>query len=101
MPQGSGKSPISAAPILSNSPGTLYVTVEDTFGHRGMIIHPEPDAPLMTEWTEWRIPLADLLALGVDVTAVESISLGIDNRNRPAEASSGMVHIDHITVPRP
>jgi len=55
----------------------------------------------MTKRTEWRIPLADLLALGVDVTAVESISLGIDNRNRPAEAGSGMVHIDHITVPRP
>jgi hypothetical protein len=75
--------------------------VEDAFGHRGTIVYPEPDAPLMTKWTEWRIPLADLVALGVDATAAERISLGIDNRDRPAEAGSGMVNIDHITVPRP
>lgn len=85
----------------SDSPGDLYVTVGDALGHRGTIVHPEPDAPLITEWTQWRIPLADLAALGVDTRAVESISLGIDNRNRLAEAGAGMVHIDDITVPRP
>ncbi len=83
----------------SNSPGNFYVAIKDTPGHRATIVHPEPDAPLMTEWTEWRIPLADLLTLGVDPRAIESISLGIDNRDRPAEAGSGTVHIDDITVP--
>ncbi len=85
----------------SNSPGDFYVTVGDASGHRGTIVHPTSDALLTTEWTEWRVPFADLLALGVDVTAVGGMSLGIDNRNRQAEAGSGIVHIDYITVPRP
>jgi len=85
----------------SNSPGNFYVTISDALGHRGKIVHPEPDTLLMTEWTEWRIPLTDLLALGVDTKAVRSLSLGIDNRDQPAEAGSGIVHIDDLTVPRP
>jgi hypothetical protein len=85
----------------SNSPGSLYVTLQDASGHRGTLVHPQPDAPLMMEWTEWRIPLADLLALGVDATAVESVALGIDNRDRPAEAGSGLVYLDNITVLHP
>jgi hypothetical protein len=84
----------------SNNPGSLYVTFQDASGRRGTLVHPQPDAPLMMDWTEWRIPLADLLALGVDTAAVESIALGIDNRDRPAEAGSGLVHLDDITVPR-
>jgi len=84
----------------TNSPGSLYLTVEDALGRQGTIVHPDADAPLATEWTEWKIPLTGLLGLSVDVTAVKSISLGIDNRNRMAEGGLGIVYIDDIAVSR-
>ena len=88
-------------PNPNNSPGDLYVAVQDSSGHRGVIPHPDADAPLITQWTEWTIPLTDLVALGVDTTRIESVSLGIDSQDRPAQAGSGVVHIDNITVLHP
>jgi hypothetical protein len=49
----------------------------------------------------WSFTTADFLALGGDATAVESIALGVDNCDRPAEAGSGLVHIDDIRVLHP
>jgi len=88
-------------PNPSNSPGDLYVAVQDSYGHRGTIVHPEPDAPLIAEWTEWRIPLADLTALDVDITSIESVSLGVENHNQVDQTSSGVIHVDDIAVLRP
>ncbi len=85
----------------NNSPGDLYVTVQDSAGHRATIVHPDLNAPLATQWTDWKVPLTDLAALGVDTMSVEGVSVGVDNRGQMSQAGSGVIRIDDIAVLHP
>ena len=60
-----------------NDPAQLYIEVEDVQGRVGEVIHPDPDILLRAEWTEWRIPLSRFAQRGVNLVAVERMSIGM------------------------
>jgi hypothetical protein len=79
-----------------NDPGDLYVAVEDAAGNIAQAV--SPVATTATKWTQWSIPLADLSAAGVDVTAVAKIYLGVGDRDNPTAGGSGRLFIDDIVI---
>jgi len=81
-----------------NGPGQLYLSIEDDAGLIAPIIHPDPDAVLATEWRQWSISLADLIAAGVDVTAIRTLNIGVGDLDNPQPGGIGIIYVDDIRV---
>ena len=79
-----------------NGPDTLYIGVEDTAGKVVVASHPDPDALLLDSWQEWIVLLSEFTAAGVDLGAVETVIVGVGNRDNPAVGGAGLVLIDDV-----
>ena len=79
-----------------NDPGKLYLSIEDDAGQAAVVIHPDSDAVLTMEWQEWSIPLADLIAAGVDVTAIRKLNIGVGELDNPQPGGIGIIYVDDI-----
>jgi hypothetical protein len=86
---------IISAPRQNSTQG-LYVVVEDSAGRTGVVPHPDPAAVNVTEWTEWRIPLSELAAANVNLSAIKKMTIGIGNRDNPVPDGTGLIFIDDI-----
>jgi regulation of enolase protein 1 (concanavalin A-like superfamily) len=84
-------------PQWANSPGDLYVTVQDSANQTATVVHPT----LVTtdEWTEWKIPLRDFA--GVNMTRVKTLYVGVGDRANPTPGGAGRIFIDDIGFGRP
>ncbi|MHC4584717.1 MAG: PA14 domain-containing protein [Planctomycetota bacterium] len=78
----------------ANAAETMYVVLNGT----AMVTNDNPDAAQATAWTEWTI---DLQAFGVNLTNVNTITLGFGNRTNPVAGGSGMVFFDDIRLYAP
>jgi hypothetical protein len=65
------------------------------------VYHDNPDAALIEKWTEWRIDLQEFAAQGVNLTNVNTISIGFGDKNNLRAGGSGMVLFDDIRLYRP
>jgi internalin A len=82
----------------TNEPDALYVMLEDDGGHLAAVVHPDPDAVLATTWLEWNIPLADLIAAGVDVAAIHKMDIGVGSPDNPNPGGAGIIYMDDVRV---
>ncbi|MBW7991229.1 MAG: hypothetical protein FVQ84_14625 [Planctomycetes bacterium] len=80
--------------MAANAPDAMYVALNG--GTK--VYHDNPDAALTTNWTEWNI---DLQAFGVNLTNVNTITLGLDNSSNPAAGGSGLIYFDDIRLNAP
>ena len=83
---------------VDNGRDPLYVVIEDNAGHAGLVIHPDPNAVLATQWQKWHIPLSDLRGAGVDVATVNKMAIGVGDRNNPKPGGTGKIYIDDIRL---
>jgi len=81
-----------------NGPGRLYLSIEDNVGRTAALIHQDTDAVLALQWQQWSIPLADLIADGIDATAIRKISIGIGDLDNPQPGNVGIIYLDNIRV---
>ena len=81
----------------SNAAETLYVVLNGS----AVVSHDNPDAALIDEWTEWTIDLQVFADQGVNLTNVNTIGLGLGNRNNPVAGGSGTMYFDDIRLYRP
>lgn len=86
-----------------NDPDHLYVAVQDAEGRSGLVAHPNnPEALLVDQWTEWRIPLSELEAQGVDLFHIEQLTIGVgDTRAQGGSrnaGSHGKFYVDQIRL---
>jgi hypothetical protein len=86
---------------LDNGPGTLYVGVADTAGNVAVVVHSDPDALLVDSWQEWSIRLSEFTAAGVNLAAVETVIVGVGNRDNPTAGEAGLVLIDDVEFGAP
>jgi hypothetical protein len=77
----------------SNAAGQLYVTLNGNV----RVNHDNPDAALATRWTEWNIPLQAFADQGVNLSNVNSITLGL----RSVTGGTGMMYFDDIRLYKP
>jgi hypothetical protein len=78
----------------ANDAETMYVVLNGTAG----INNDNPNAAQATAWTEWSI---DLQAFGINLTNVNTITLGFGNRTNPFAGGYGTVYFDDIRLYRP
>jgi len=81
-----------------NSPQPLYVVVEDSAGKSKTVTNSDPLAVNVTEWTPWSIPLSEFTSAGVSLSKVKKMTIGVGNRNSPAQDGAGLIYIDDIRV---
>jgi len=84
--------------ITSNEPEPMYVVLNGS----AVVYHDNPDASLIDEWTEWRIDLQEFADKGVDLTNVNSMSIGIGTQgSTTTPGDSGIMYFDDIRLYRP
>jgi internalin A len=81
-----------------NGTGRLYMSIEDDAGQISIINHPNPDAVLDEQWQQWNISLVDLIADGIDVTAIRKLHIGIGTLDNPQAGGIGIIYVDDIQV---
>ncbi|MGE5296986.1 MAG: carbohydrate binding domain-containing protein [Solirubrobacterales bacterium] len=81
-----------------NDADGVYVIVEDGAGHKATIAHPDPAATLITDWTEWRIPLSEIKSAGVNLASIAKVVVGAGDRKSPKAGGLGRIFVDDILV---
>jgi hypothetical protein len=77
----------------SNAAEQLYVTLNGN----ARVDHDNPDAARVTSWTEWSIPLQAFADQGVNLSNVNSITLGL----RSVTGGTGIMYFDDIRLYAP
>ena len=65
------------------------------------VYHDDPAVAQTTIWTEWVVPLQAFADQGVDLTNVNTISVGLGDKNNVAVGGSGVLYVDDIRLYRP
>ncbi len=78
----------------ANAAETLYVALNGS----AVVSHDNLDAAQTGRWTEWSIPLQAFADQGVNLTNVDTISLGLGNKNNPQAGGSGTMYFDDIRL---
>ena len=81
-----------------NAPAPLYIAVEDSAGHVGIVTHPDGAIVTAKDWAEWKIPLSDFANAKVTLTAVKKMYIGVGSRNARTAGGTGVVYIDDIRL---
>ncbi len=79
---------------LDNAAELLYVAVDGT----AIVTHDNPNASQIAIWTEWTIDGQTFIDQGVDPTNVNTIALGLGDKNNPQAGGSGMMYFDDIAI---
>ncbi len=74
-----------------NAAETLYVALNGN----AIVTNDNPDAAQITTWTQWNI---DLQVFGVNLANVNTIALGLGNKNNPLAGGSGTMYFDDIRL---
>jgi len=77
-----------------NAAETLYVALNGS----AVVTNDNPDAAQVTTWTEWTIDLQAFTDQGVNLTNVDTIALGLGNKNNPLAGGSGTMYFDDIRL---
>ena len=80
-----------------NAAERMYVALNGI----AVVYHGNPDAVLIEEWTEWRIDLQEFAAQGVNLTNVNTISIGFGDKSNLQAGGLGLVFFDDIRLYRP
>jgi len=75
----------------------MYVALNDS----AVVTNDNPEAALISTWTQWNIDLQTFADQGVDLSNVNTITLGLGNRNNPVAGGSGMMYFDDIRLYAP
>jgi hypothetical protein len=78
----------------ANAAETLYVALNGS----AVVNHDNPNAAQITAWTQWNIDLQAFADQGVNLANVNTISLGLGNKNNPLAGGSGTMYFDDIRL---
>jgi len=78
----------------ANAAETLYVALNGS----AVVNHDNPNAAQVDEWTEWNIDLQAFADQGVNLANVNTIAIGLGNRNNPVAGGSGTMYFDDIRL---
>jgi hypothetical protein len=81
----------------ANDAENLYVALNGS----AVVNHDNPDAARRATWTEWNVELQAFTDQGVNLANVDSITLGLGNKNNPVAGGSGMMYFDDIRLYAP
>jgi hypothetical protein len=76
----------------------MYVAVASGGGTPAVVRHDDPGATQIGDWTQWLINLKQFSDGGVNLTNVNTISIGFGDKNNPRPGGSGMMLFDDIRL---
>ncbi len=76
---------------------TLYFALNGN----GIVTNDNPNAAQIDRWTEWTIDLQAFADQGVNLADVNTIALGLGNKNNPQAGGSGKMYFDDIRLYSP
>ena len=79
---------------VANSAEPMYVALDGN----AVVTNDDANAALVTEWTQWDIPLQVFADLGVNLTNVNTMSIGFGNKDNPVPGGEGQVFFDDIRL---
>ena len=82
---------------LANAAEPMYVALNGN----AVVTHDNPDAAQKRSWTQWNIDLQAVADQGVNLANVNSITLGLGNKNNPVAGGSGIIYFDDIRLYAP
>ncbi|MHC4143421.1 MAG: LamG domain-containing protein [Planctomycetota bacterium] len=91
--EGVTKLSLSFRGASGNSAERMFVALGNA-----VVYHNDPAATQITGWNEWVIDLAAFV--GVDLTNVNTISIGFGTKNSPAASGAGTMYFDDIRLIR-
>ena len=76
----------------------MYVALNGT----AVVYHDNPAAAQINKWTQWVIPLQTFTNLGVNLSNVTSVTIGLGTRgNTTVAGGAGKMYFDDIRLNRP
>jgi hypothetical protein len=78
----------------ANAAETLYVALNGS----AVVNHDNPNAAQITTWTQWNIDLQTFADQGVNLANVNTIALGLGNKNNPLAGGLGTMYFDDIRL---
>ncbi len=78
----------------TNAAEPMYVVLNGS----AVVTNDNPDAALINSWTQWTIDLTRFADQGVNLSNIDTITLGFGNRNNPVAGGAGMVFFDDIRL---
>ncbi len=81
----------------ANAPEKMYIALNGN----ALVYHSDPAAAQIDAWTEWVIDLQTLADQGVNLTNVNTITIGFGTKNSPSAGGTGTVYFDDIRLYRP
>jgi hypothetical protein len=86
--------------LLTNDAEPMYVVLNGN--DSAVVYHPDETAVTKDTWSQWIIPLEAFSDLGVDLTKVTTLGIGVGTRgNTTVAGGSGRIYIDDIRLYRP
>jgi hypothetical protein len=82
--------------IVSNEVEPMYMSINGI-----KIYNDDPNAVLMTSWTEWVVPLQDFADAGANLSNVNSFGIGFGDSSSTEPGVEGTVFIDDVRLYRP
>ena len=80
--------------MASNDPQPLYVALNGN----AVVSHDNPNASLINDWTEWLIDLQAFADQGVNLTNINTITIGLGDKSNFQAGGSGMMYFDDIRL---
>jgi len=81
----------------NNAAEPMYVALNGN----AIVYNDNPDAALITEWTQWNIDLQAFADQGVNLANVNTIAIGLGDKTNPVAGGSGKMYFDDIAVGHP
>ena len=82
----------------SNAAEPLYVGVSSSAGISAVVTHDDSSAATVRSWMQWRIPLQAFADLGINLTDVDELAIGLGSKGGAALGGSGTMYIDDIRL---
>jgi hypothetical protein len=79
---------------IFNSPEQMYVVLNGS----AVVYYDDTDAVMTIDWMEWRIELQEFANQGVNLADVDTIGIGLGNRNNPVVGGLGTMYFDDIRL---
>jgi hypothetical protein len=80
---------------IVNDAAPIYVAIANMTGAPAVETYNDPSATQIHAWTQWDIPLQTFADKGIDLTNVNTITIGIGNKTNPP-GGSGKMYFDDI-----
>ena len=78
----------------------MYAAIANSTGSLATVYHDDANAATINVWTQWIIPLQKFANQGIILRDIDSISIGLGNKDDIQPGGSGKLFIDDIGMGR-